>query len=424
MRLYYDRVKRRFVTRSGYEAPLSAADLKVGSEEPLEILFSDDSVATDLEAGAQVRFGLKKQGEYDGILMALAETGDFTKVAGETGLYSAVLNLNVQAIKDALNAGDGNASNDKTFFEAMGQLDYRASAGVGWTKSPTLKIIVHNSVLNDTDGMEENPMPPYPLAQEVTDAVGAARGWKKQDVFFGARVLVPGDLGTLFNAVAGGSVTVFNPFGENGRIGINVLTGTLTINHVAGVGINTDGNGPYLGEALPPGFYVLHAVSNTWTVVGYMLSRKMGQADLDAAVAALVDSSPGALDTLNELAAALGDDPDFATTVTNALASKANRITTVNELTTARVLVAGDAGKWIRCDNAGDITITVNNGVFSEGDTVFFEQAGAGQIVFDGSATMEKSDDHLLKTAGQHAVMGIRFSSAPEATAFGEMELV
>ncbi|MEG0422875.1 MAG: hypothetical protein RR589_18425, partial [Hafnia sp.] len=40
------------------------------------------------------------------------------------------------------------------------------------------------------------------------------------------------------------------------------------------------------------------------------------------AIAALVDSSPGALDTLNELAAALGDDPNFATTMTNALAGK------------------------------------------------------------------------------------------------------
>ncbi|MCU7148179.1 phage tail protein [Salmonella enterica] len=39
-------------------------------------------------------------------------------------------------------------------------------------------------------------------------------------------------------------------------------------------------------------------------------------------LAALVDSSPEALDTLNELAAALGNDPNFATTMTNALASK------------------------------------------------------------------------------------------------------
>lgn len=42
-----------------------------------------------------------------------------------------------------------------------------------------------------------------------------------------------------------------------------------------------------------------------------------------AEVAAIVDTAPGTLDTLNELAAALGDDPNFATTVTNALALKA-----------------------------------------------------------------------------------------------------
>lgn len=46
--------------------------------------------------------------------------------------------------------------------------------------------------------------------------------------------------------------------------------------------------------------------------------------DPTAALAALVDSAPTTLDTLNELAAALGDDANFSTTVTNALASKAS----------------------------------------------------------------------------------------------------
>ena len=39
-------------------------------------------------------------------------------------------------------------------------------------------------------------------------------------------------------------------------------------------------------------------------------------------IAALVDSSPSALNTLNELAAALGDDANFSTTVTNSIATK------------------------------------------------------------------------------------------------------
>ena len=42
----------------------------------------------------------------------------------------------------------------------------------------------------------------------------------------------------------------------------------------------------------------------------------------DTAVSNLVAAAPAALDTLNELAAALGDDPNFATTVTNSIATK------------------------------------------------------------------------------------------------------
>lgn len=45
---------------------------------------------------------------------------------------------------------------------------------------------------------------------------------------------------------------------------------------------------------------------------------------VSTAISNLVDSAPTTLDTLNELAAALGDDPNFATTVTNSLATKAS----------------------------------------------------------------------------------------------------
>lgn len=54
-----------------------------------------------------------------------------------------------------------------------------------------------------------------------------------------------------------------------------------------------------------------------------------------AAIAALLNSAPGALDTLDELAAALGDDPNFATTVTNALAGKLAKASNLADLTDA-----------------------------------------------------------------------------------------
>jgi hypothetical protein len=44
---------------------------------------------------------------------------------------------------------------------------------------------------------------------------------------------------------------------------------------------------------------------------------------VSTAISNLVDSSPATLDTLNELAAALGDDPNFATTVSNSIGTKA-----------------------------------------------------------------------------------------------------
>lgn len=60
------------------------------------------------------------------------------------------------------------------------------------------------------------------------------------------------------------------------------------------------------------------------TITGLVdaLAGKATPADVASALAGLVDSSPATLDTLNELAAALGDDPDFATTVSTALGNR------------------------------------------------------------------------------------------------------
>lgn len=57
--------------------------------------------------------------------------------------------------------------------------------------------------------------------------------------------------------------------------------------------------------------------NKTWS------SSKIAAA-ISAALNGLIQGAPGALDTLNELAAAMGDDPNFAATVTNALATKLN----------------------------------------------------------------------------------------------------
>ena len=61
------------------------------------------------------------------------------------------------------------------------------------------------------------------------------------------------------------------------------------------------------------------------------------QAEVDTAIAALVDSSPEALNTLNEFAAALGNDPNFATMMTNELASRVRYFKTGAALPVANI---------------------------------------------------------------------------------------
>jgi hypothetical protein len=59
------------------------------------------------------------------------------------------------------------------------------------------------------------------------------------------------------------------------------------------------------------------------------------QADIDTSIANLVDSAPTTLDTLNELAAALGDDANFSTTITNQIAAKADPYSIVSVTTSS-----------------------------------------------------------------------------------------
>ena len=72
---------------------------------------------------------------------------------------------------------------------------------------------------------------------------------------------------------------------------------------------------------------------------------------VSAAIDNLIDSAPGTLDTLNEIAAALNDDPDFHTTITTLINGKEDTITgaattiTDTDLTASRAVISGTGGK-------------------------------------------------------------------------------
>lgn len=95
------------------------------------------------------------------------------------------------------------------------------------------------------------------------------------------------------------------------------------------------------------------------------LTSAEGDAKVAAAVAALVASSPASLDTLDELAAALGDDPNFATTIINALAGKAAKATTLAGYGILDALTHIASGQPLPAQNIGPIWHDDYNGLLT-----------------------------------------------------------
>ena len=85
---------------------------------------------------------------------------------------------------------------------------------------------------------------------------------------------------------------------------------------------------------------------------------------VDGKVADLVNSAPTTLDTLNELAKALGDDPNFATDITNLIGTKldssANAVSASKLETARKFSLSGDATGSVVFDGTSDVDITVS----------------------------------------------------------------
>lgn len=106
---------------------------------------------------------------------------------------------------------------------------------------------------------------------------------------------------------------------------------TLTIDAVGGAGTFSDWTiglsglrGPQgiQGDSGASAFADISGAPTDNMALASALAAKATPADITSAINGLVAAAPGALDTLDELAAALGDDPNFAATIVTALAGK------------------------------------------------------------------------------------------------------
>ena len=103
--------------------------------------------------------------------------------------------------------------------------------------------------------------------------------------------------------------------------------------------------------------------TTTTQSAGNDTTRIATTAFVKAAIDATIDSAPGALDTLNELAAAIGDDANFSTTITNSIATK--------------LPLAGGT-------MTGDLDINANLQV-GDGNNINMDASSNGQVEITGS---------------------------------------
>ncbi len=153
-----------------------------------------------------------------------------------------------------------------------------------------------------------------------------------------------------------------------------------------------------------------------------------------SAIAGMVGSAPAALDTLNELAAALGNDPNFATTMLNALAGKQpldNTLTNLSGKDVAGLLTylglgdtSGYVGRWVNTrvfTSSGTYTptpgtkrirVTITGGggggggckAISNNETFFGAGGGAGGTVI---TTLILTKDSYPVTIGAGGAGGV-----------------
>ena len=241
-------------------------------------------------------------------------------------------------------------------------------------------------------------------------------------------------------ATQAGSISALNNIGDvdtSGAVNNSVLKYNSS-NSMWEIGVDTGGGGGsanFVGLSDTPGNFTGDANKYLKVNAGEnaieFVSGVATETYVNTQVANLVDSAPGTLDTLNELAAALGDDANFATTVTNSIATKLatadfnatfdtrfgnKNISDLSNVHTAAPtdgqVLAWDNGnsRWAPSNvGSGDITrvnITAGTGLTGTQDTTAGDHTqtlnvdvgtSAGKIVqLDGSAKLPAVDGSNL----------------------------
>ena len=372
---------------------------------------ADDSTMRDINAGE----GFKILGGTN-ITTASDAEGNIT-ITGPT------LTTYQQAIATAGNTGTGSIGVGDTFtvLGTTGQIKVDAAAFA-------LSISLENLINTDLKGSV--------FADDSTLLVDGVSGSIPYSVLSGAPTTVSSFTNDSNFVSSGANITEFtNNAGYvtadqvgstyNFRIGADDST-MRTIN--AGEDVKVLGGTAITTASDAEGNITITGVAQdfTWgsitgtptTLTGYGITNAYTQAEVDAKVAAVLDSAPEQLNTLNELAAALNDDANFATTITNRFTTIENNLFSIGaDDSTMRVVkqsenikILGGTNLTTSSDAEGNVTVNfVNPGYITSGletgDNVSELANDAGYIsqlfvTGDDSTVRTVVKDETIKFAG------------------------
>ena len=140
-------------------------------------------------------------------------------------------------------------------------------------------------------------------------------------------------------------------------------------------------------------------------------------------IANLVDSAPSTLDTLNELAAALGDDPNFATTVATSIGTKQNQLNGTGFVKASGTTITYDNSTYLTTESDPVFTASAAYGITSEQITSWDTAYGWGNHAEVGYLTSFTETDPIFAASAAATITTEQIGFWDEAYGWGNHAL-
>ena len=258
---------------------------------------------------------------------------DVTTVAGISGDVTAVAgnNANITAVKNNetnINAVNSNSTNINAVNSNKANIDAVANNATNINSAVSNATNINAAVANASN--INSAVANATNINTVSSNIGQVNSFANLYRIASSDPGSNNDQGDLYFNTTSNELRVYNgstwqggvtATGNLAGLGANTFTGNQTVN--ANIIVSGTVDGKDISALGITGTTLANGVTATTQSASDNSTKVATTAYTDTAIANLVDSSPSALNTLNELAAAMGDDANFSTTITNSIATKA-----------------------------------------------------------------------------------------------------